>query len=119
MPSALRIERIGELIQEPLRIAADAVAADPGVLVSPEMIVRLGLMILLFIASAFSLGSETAPFSLSRFDLMRQWRRERSPDAGKSHSLLDQPRQLIISILCGNQIVNLLATAKIAAILID
>ena len=90
---------------------------DPGILLSAEMLIRLGFMIVLFVASAFFSGSETALFSLTRFDL-RQLRRERHPAATTLYSLLDQPRSLIISILCGNQLVNVIATANLTAILV-
>ncbi len=102
------MEQLGEL--------ADLMAVDPMILLSPEMIARVVLLIILFAASAFFSGSETALFSLSRFDL-RQLRRERHPVAATLHSLIDQPRRLIISILCGNQVVNVIATANLTAIL--
>jgi CBS domain containing-hemolysin-like protein len=67
--------------------------------------------------SAFFSGSETALFSLSRLDL-RRIRRERNPQADTLHELLDQPRRLIISVLCGNQVVNVAATAVLTATLV-
>lgn len=115
--SGLRIKPMEGWLEEPLRRVAELMAADASVLLTPEMIVRLSLLIILFIASAFFSGSETALFSLSRFDL-RQLRRERHPVAATLHSLLDQPRRLIISVLCGNQVVNVIATANLTAILV-
>lgn len=82
-----------------------------------ELVFQFALLIALFIASAFFSGSETALFSLSRLDL-RKLRRERNPFAEKLHALLDQPRRLIISILCGNQVVNVAATANLTGILV-
>lgn len=82
-----------------------------------ELIFQFTLLVGLLIASAFFSGSETALFSLSRLDL-RQLRRERNPLADKLHALLGQPRRLIISILCGNQVVNVAATANLTAILV-
>lgn len=82
-----------------------------------ELILHFILLAGLFIASAFFSGSETALFSLTRLDL-RRLRRERNPLAEKLHALLDQPRRLIISILCGNQVVNVAATANLTGILI-
>ena len=87
------------------------------ILLGPDMLARMALQIVLFCASAFFSGSETALFSLSRMDL-RQLRRERSPYAETLHALLDQPRRLIISILCGNQIVNMAATVNLTGILV-
>ena len=74
-----------------------------------ELVFQLILLALLFVASAFFSGSETALFSLSRLDL-RRLRRE--------HELLDQPRRLIIAILCGNQVVNVAATATLTGVLV-
>ena len=82
-----------------------------------ELVFQIVLLIALFVASAFFSGSETALFSLSRLDL-RQLRRERNPYADTLHALLDQPRRLIISVLCGNQVVNVAATANLTAILV-
>ena len=82
----------------------------------PEMVLRLTLQCLLLIASAFFSSSETALFSLSRLDLS-ELRRSRHSKADTLHALLDHPRQLIISILCGNEIINVAAAANMTAIL--
>ncbi|MDZ7750983.1 MAG: hemolysin family protein [Gammaproteobacteria bacterium] len=92
-------------------------AFDPALLAEPAMIVRLTLQVLLFIASAFFSGSETALFALSRLD-MQKLRRERNRHADSLHALLDQPRRLIISILSGNEVVNIAATANMTGILV-
>jgi CBS domain containing-hemolysin-like protein len=81
------------------------------------MLFRIGLQILLLCASAFFSGSETALFSLSRLDL-QQMRRERNPRFDILQSLLERPRQLIISILCGNEIINVAAAANMTGILV-
>jgi CBS domain containing-hemolysin-like protein len=91
--------------------------ADYSLLLEPEMGFRLLLLVALFVASAFFSGSETALFSLSRTDL-RRLRREHSPHAETLHALLDQPRRLIISILCGNELVNVAAAANLTGILV-
>ena len=67
--------------------------------------------------SAFFSGSETALFSLSRLDLQKL-RRERNRHSEGLHELLDQPRRLIISILCGNELVNIAASINMAGILV-
>jgi CBS domain containing-hemolysin-like protein len=82
-----------------------------------ELILQFFLLAVLFVASAFFSGSETALFSLSRLDL-RRIRRERNPQSDTLHELLDQPRRLIISVLCGNQAVNVAATAVLTAALV-
>lgn len=89
---------------------------DLGLLSSPEMVVRLVLQGILLCGSAFFSGSETALFSLSRLDF-QQLRRERNPRSEILHALLDQPRRLIISILCGNELVNIAAAANMTGIL--
>ena len=86
-------------------------------LAEPDMIVRLGIQVLLLCGSAFFSGSETALFSLSRLDLQKL-RRERNPHTETLHELLDQPRRLIISILCGNELVNIAAAANMTGILV-
>lgn len=86
-------------------------------LLEPDMIVRVLAQVFLLLASAFFSGSEVALFSLSKADLT-QLRRERNPQAGKLYALLDQPRRLIISILCGNEFINVAASANMAGILL-
>lgn len=94
-----------------------SMAVDAERLMQADMLFRIGLQILLLVASAFFSGSETALFSLSRFDL-QQLRREHNPQFNTLQSLLERPRQLIISILCGNEIINVAATANMAGILV-
>jgi len=93
------------------------IAIDPQRLLQLDMLVRIGLQIFLLIASAFFSSSETALFSLSRLDL-QQMRRDHNPRFELVHSLLERPRQLIISILCGNEIINVAATANMAGIMV-
>jgi CBS domain containing-hemolysin-like protein len=92
-------------------------AFDTARLAEPDMMVRLGFQVLLLCGSAFFSGSETALFSLSRLDLQRL-RRERNRHTETLHALLDQPRRLIISILCGNELVNIAAAANMTGILV-
>ncbi|MFZ7110676.1 MAG: hemolysin family protein [Desulfatiglandales bacterium] len=90
---------------------------DPSLLAAPEMILRLLLQACLFLCSAFFSGSETALFSLSDVDL-EQLRRQRHPRSDLLHALLSRPRRLIISILCGNEAVNIAATANMTGVLV-
>jgi CBS domain containing-hemolysin-like protein len=92
-------------------------AVDPDRLLQLDMLVRIALQIILLTASAFFSSSETALFSLSRLDL-QQLRREKHPRFDILQSLLERPRQLIISILCGNEIINIAATANMTGILV-
>ncbi len=97
--------------------AQAGLAFDSALLAEPDMVVRLALQVVLFVCSAFFSGSETALFSLSRLDLQKL-RRDRHPRSEILHALLDQPRRLIISLLCGNELVNIAATANLAGILV-
>ncbi len=92
-------------------------AFDSTRLLELDMLLRLTLQGLLLVASAFFSSSETALFSLSRLEL-RELRRNRNPKADALHALLDKPRRLIISILCGNEIINVAAAANMTAILV-
>ena len=92
-------------------------AFDTARLAEPDMVARLGIQVLLLFGSAFFSGSETALFSLSRLDLQKI-RRERNRHTETLHALLDQPRRLIISILCGNELVNIAAAANMTGMLV-
>jgi len=94
------------------------IAVDWSRLQDVDMLVRIGVQLLLLSASAFFSSSEVALFSLSRLDLDRL-RRERHPQAANLYGLLEQPRRLIVSILCGNELVNIAAAANMAAILLE
>ena len=83
----------------------------------PDIVARLTLQALLLFASAYFSGSETALFSLSRLDLQKL-RRERNRHSDALHELLDHPRRLIISILCGNELVNIASAANMAGLLV-
>ncbi len=93
-------------------------AFDTAILSQPDMIARFVLQLCLLICSAFFSSSETALFSLSRLDL-QQLRKEQNPHSETIHELLDQPRRLIISILSGNELVNIAAAANMAGILLS
>ena len=82
-----------------------------------ELIVRALLQVVLLMGSAVFSGSETALFSLSRIDL-QQLRNRRAPHSESIHAMLDEPRRLIISILCGNELVNIASSANMAGMLL-
>ncbi len=94
------------------------VSFDPARLQEPEVMVRLALQVVLLAAAAFFSGSETALFSLSRLDL-QNLRRRRHRRSEILHALLDEPRQLIISILCGNELVHIAAAANMAGLVVS
>ena len=83
-----------------------------------ELLIRILLQIVLLSGSAIFSGSETALFSLSRIHLQKL-RNTRDPASEGIHALLDEPRRLIISILCGNELVNIASSANMAAILMN
>ncbi|MES9992444.1 MAG: hemolysin family protein [Candidatus Thiodiazotropha sp.] len=82
-----------------------------------ELLLRVMLQVLLLSLSAVFSGSETALFSLSRIDLQKL-RHSRDKHSESIHAMLDEPRRLIISILCGNELVNIASAANMAAILL-
>jgi len=82
-----------------------------------EMALRIFLQVVFLLSSAVFSGSETALFSLSRIDL-QQLRNTRDAHSESIHAMLDEPRRLIISILCGNELVNIASAANMTAILL-
>lgn len=85
---------------------------DPGILL------RSIVQVFLLLASAIFSSSETALFSLSRLDL-QNLHNQNHPQSSTIHALLEQPRRLIISILCGNELINIAAAANMTVILVD
>lgn len=67
---------------------------------------RLLTMLALLLCSAFFSGSETSLFSLTRAQRERLARSERSSDRYIA-TLLTEPRRLIVTILLGNELVNI------------
>ena len=82
-----------------------------------ELVVRACFQVLLLASSAVFSGSETALFSLSRIDLQKL-RQSRDKHSESIHAMLDEPRRLIISILCGNELVNIASAVNMASILL-
>lgn len=69
---------------------------------------KICLIFLLLIFSAIFSGSETAFFSLTRYQILKLKETSRGK---KAASLLVQPNHLLISILIGNETVNITASA--------
>ncbi len=82
-----------------------------------EIGIRVLVQVVLLTMSATFSGSEVALFSLSRIDLQRL-RNSRDKDSETIHALLHEPRRLIISLLCGNELVNIASAANMASILV-
>ncbi len=76
------------------------------------------LLVVLLGLSAFFSSSETSLFSLSRLQL-EQLKRDRDPRGALIDRMLSQPRRLIVTILMGNELVNVAASALSAVVIID
>ena len=82
-----------------------------------ELALRCMFQVILLGSSAIFSGSETALFSLSRIDLQKL-RNTGNKNSESIHAMLDEPRRLIISILCGNEIVNIASAVNMTSILL-
>jgi len=82
-----------------------------------ELTLRCLFQVILLGSSAIFSGSETALFSLSRIDLQKL-RQTGHKDSESIHAMLDEPRRLIISILCGNELVNIASAVNMTSILL-
>jgi putative hemolysin len=81
------------------------------------LFIELPLILLLLFFSAFFSGSETAFFSLSNLQIEKLV--QKKPGKGEKISkILNQPRQLIITILLGNEFVNIAISSISAGIII-
>jgi len=81
------------------------------------ILLKIILLFVLLSFSAFFSGSESAFFSLSRFDIqvMQVKRRRRADNVA---ALLRHPGNLLITILVGNMLVNVSATTLMTGVLI-
>jgi len=79
---------------------------------------ELALFILLLLLSGFFSSSETAMFSLNGLQL-EQMRRDKNPRIGLIERMLAEPRRLIVTILIGNEFVNVAASVISAAMIIQ
>lgn len=95
----------------------DLTLTDTGMWQNVELILRIALQVVLLSASAFFSGSEAGLFSFTRIRLERL-RNTRHPMSDRIHMLLDEPRRLIISLLCGNELVNIASSANMVALLL-
>ncbi len=71
----------------------------------PSLLIRIIILICLLVFSGFFSGSETALFSLSRVQTERI-RREGGKKGERLWNLLRHPRRIIITLLMGNELVN-------------
>ena len=78
---------------------------------------EVAFFVIMMALSGFFSSSETSLFSLSNLQL-EQMRQVQHHRIGLIQQLLSQPRRLIITILIGNELVNVAATVISAAIVI-
>jgi len=79
--------------------------------------IEVMLFVILMGFSGFFSSAETSLFSLSKIQL-EQMRRDGHANLGRIERLLSQPRRLIVTILIGNEFVNVAASVISAAIVI-
>jgi putative hemolysin len=84
----------------------------------PVILLELVLFVGLLALSGFFSGSETALFSLNQSQL-EQMEMDRNPQSGLVRSLLNEPRRLIVTILIGNELVNVSASVISATLVIQ
>jgi len=82
-----------------------------------QLWIELGVFLTLLALSGFFSSSETAFFSLSRVQL-EQMRKKKTGIFPLIEKLISQPRRLIITILIGNELVNVAASVLCASIII-
>ncbi len=70
--------------------------------------IELLLFAILMAFSGFFSSSETSLFSLSKLQI-EQMRRDDNPRVGLIERMLSEPRRLIVTILIGNEFVNVAA----------
>ena len=79
---------------------------------------ELVLFIVLLMFSGFFSSSETSMFSLNSIHL-EQMRRDGNPRLTLINKMLSEPRRLIVTILIGNEFVNVAASVLSAAMIIN
>ena len=83
----------------------------------PALWIELAAFVVLMVLSGFFSSTETALFSLSSFHL-DQMRKARNPRLELIERLRSEPRRLIVTILIGNEFVNVSASVISAAMII-
>lgn len=81
------------------------------------LFIELVVFAILMLLSGFFSSSETSLFSLNKLQL-EQMRRDDNPSIGLIERMLSEPRRLIVTILIGNEFVNVAASVISAAIVI-
>jgi putative hemolysin len=84
----------------------------------PIIIFELVLFVGLLALSGFFSGSETALFSLNQSQL-EEMEQDKNPQSSLVKSLLEEPRRLIVTILIGNELVNVSASVISATLILQ
>ena len=87
-------------------------------MMAPENLLRFGLIGLCLVLSAFFASSETALFSLSPFRV-RKYKSAPVESLRAIARLLEAPRQLIVTLLIGNELVNVSVSILVAAVALN
>jgi putative hemolysin len=82
------------------------------------VLIKIILIVILLCFSAFFSGSETALFSLGSVKLFK-FKESKHPKESLVYKLLENPRRLLISILVGNECINISASALAASLCIS
>lgn len=84
-----------------------------------DLIIWIGVFVFcgLMVLSAFFSSSEVSLFSLNQVQL-EQMRRDQNPRIKLIQEMLSQPRRLIVTLLIGNELVNVAASVISAAVVI-
>ncbi len=83
---------------------------------------EIGYLIVIFVslaASAFFSGSETALLRLRTHDLEAEVKEARGPAAVAARDLISSTSRLLVTILLGNNVMNILAASVATALVID
>jgi CBS domain containing-hemolysin-like protein len=80
--------------------------------------IEIAVFVVLIGLSGFFSSSETSLFSLGRFQI-EQMRRNDNPRVELIERMLSEPRRLIVTILIGNEFVNVAASVISAAVVIE
>ena len=86
-------------------------------MIETTLLVTLAAVLLLLLLSAFFSGSETALTAVSKAR-MHALESDGNERAGQVSRLLDKPERIIGTVLLGNNLVNILASALTTSILI-
>ena len=86
---------------------------------SAILITKSAVLLLLILFSAFFSGSETSFFSLGRIERYRLRNGNESLTQRWVHQLVQRPRRLLVSILVGNECINITASAITASLTND